>query len=112
LTTIGIGILATGLIAVAAYLARLDSIIPQYELGIALMGALLTSQVAQSWQGAAIKRHVDAGGKLVSRWIAAAVGLALLVGILAAIVAFALLTDHKVVIGSKDSVHYSAPATQ
>lgn len=112
LTTVVVAVLATALVSVVGYLTRLDTVIPQYAFIVALTCALIAMQVAHGWQGGAIQRHVEAGGELASRWLAAGVGLALLAVIIAAIAAYALLADSKVVIGSNDKVHYSAQATK
>lgn len=111
--TVVIAALATALLLVVGYLTnRLSSVIPQYEFIVGLTCALITAQIAHSWQGSAIKRHVEAGGALASQWLAAAVGLALLAVIAAVVIGVALLSDSKVVIGSNDRVHYSAPASK
>jgi len=110
--TVVIALLATSIVSVAAYLAHLDSLIPQYELIVAVTCAVIMSQIAQIWQGAAIERHRGAGGALVSRWAAAGVGLALLVAIIGGAVGFSLLSDDKVIVGSRDKVHYSGQATK
>lgn len=83
-------------------------------LGIAMLFAFRSW--ARRYQGAAVKAHIAAGGRIYSRWRAALVGLAcsaLIVGaVFAWIYAAEQINDPQVTIGNADNVHYIGDATK
>lgn len=66
---------------------------------------------ARTLQGPAVELHQRQGGPLASRWIAAGIGLAVLIPLLAMVAVGTLITgSSKVVVGARDEVLYSATA--
>ena len=106
--TLAFGILLAAAGVFVAYLFPVWSI----PIGIGLL--LLTAVAARKMQGPAIELHKALGGPLDSLWAAAAVGLALMVVVLAGVATPILLNGAKtkVVIGNKDEVFFSGTATK
>lgn len=80
-----------------------------FGITVGLVFAMLFA--ARSYQGAAVSQHLMHGGRLSSRW--AAVGLGALCGtvMILAFASHALLSNPRVMIGSRDNVFYSGSAT-
>jgi hypothetical protein len=101
--------------AVMAAAAGLGFVIPhgvQYPIAIGLIVAM--RQVAERLQGPAISKHVDAGGKLATKWIGFGVGMAFLTLVMGLVLLPLLpsLTKTKVTIGSSDQIYYAGTATK
>lgn len=84
----------------------------------ALILVVLMAQTARWLQGAAVQQHVQAGGRVGSRWTAFGVGICYLVLIFGTVFLAVFLPayklDHgpKVLVGKNDEVFYSGAATQ
>jgi len=101
--------------AVMAAACGLGFVIPhgvQYPIAIGLIAAM--RQVAERLQGPAIAKHVDAGGKLATKWIGFGVGMAFLTLVVGLVLLPLLpsLTKSKVTIGSQDQIFYTGTATK
>ncbi len=111
------GVIAAG-IAITGVGILLGYLLPDYaSIGVAIGLLFAMKGYAQSTQGQAVEEHVRQGGRKASRWAAAGIALGLLAAIAAVIFAGAfgvalLNADPKVVIGSKDEVHYTGLATK
>lgn len=82
------------------------------SIGIGL--AVATKQAAEALQGKIVTEHATSGGRLSSRWIAAAAGLAGCLVVFGAILAAVLGANasSKVTIGTRDSVVFTGAATK
>lgn len=113
LVTLLAAIAVTGLAVLAGWN------IPQGVSSVfALVLVILMGQAARTMQGAAVKEHVQRGGRLGSKWSAFGVGLGFLAAIFAAVFlavfvpAYRLDHGPKVIVGSKDEIYYYGTATQ
>ena len=108
-TTLILGIAVTGLVILLGWN------LPQpADLPIALVLVFATRWSAQTLQGAAVKDHVQRGGRVGSRWTAFWAGTAFLVVLFAVILVAVYIANQRtgVVIGTKDEVFYSGSATK
>ena len=102
-------------IAVTTLVILLGWNLPQAtSVPIALGLFFATRWVAQSQQGAAVKDHVQRGGRLGSRWVAFWLAIGFLAVLFAAIFAYVYVSNQRsgVMIGTKDEVFYSGSATR
>jgi hypothetical protein len=107
LWTIAMGIAGMGLGVLAGYLLPKAA---AFAVPIALIVAM--RGIAQKTQGDLIEEHTGRGGELGSMAVAAGVGLAILIPVLAAIFVPLIMQPHNVVrIDDKDAVLYTGQAT-
>ena len=106
-------------VAVTALVVLLGWNIPQgFSAPIAIALVFAMRYIALSQQGAAVKDHLQRGGRLGSKWSAFGVGMAFLTAIFAVVFLVVFIPTYiagegpRVVIGSKDEVYYSGSATK
>ena len=106
-------------VAVTALVILLGWNIPQgFSAPIAIALVVAMRYIALSLQGAAVKDHLQRGGRLGSKWTAFGVGMAFLIAFFAVVFLVLFIPTYtankgpKVVIGSKDEVFYSGSATK
>jgi len=104
---IGGGIVITALSMILGHAVPSSMAMP---LAVGVMLAMVNG--AKALQGPLVEEHARLGGKLVSRWAAFGIGVAVLVPFLLAAVAYvrAGIPSNKIVIGTKDLVYYSGAA--
>jgi hypothetical protein len=104
-----IGLVVTGLILLMASADNTDWMRP---LPLVLM--LATMYSAKGIQGEAVKRHVESGGRLASRWAAFGIGMACLALMVALVIGviFVRNSSKSVTIGTKDDIQYAGQATE
>jgi hypothetical protein len=103
-----VGIAVTGLVILLGWNLPQGASLP-----IALALVFGTQWSAKGLQGAAVRDHVEHGGKLGSKWTAFWLGIAFLAVLFAVIFAVMYMQSQRsgVVIGTKDEVFYSGSAT-
>jgi len=112
-TTLVLAVAATALVVLLGWNMPQGLSAP---IAIALVVAMRYFALYQ--QGAAVKDHLQQGGRLGSRWVAFWVGLAFLVAIFAVVFLAVFVPTYlankgpKVVIGSRDEIYYSGSATK
>jgi hypothetical protein len=112
MTTLAVAVVVTGLVILVGWN------LPQgLSFPVALVLVFLTKYSAQSLQGATLKKHVEQGGRVGSKGLAAGIGLAFAVLLVA--VGFGIVsrqvkaeTGPSLKIGAKDEVYYAGSATR
>ena len=112
ITTMAVAVVVTSLVVVAGWNLPSSASLP-----MALVLVFLVKYSAQSLQGAALRKHVEQGGGLGSKGLAA--GIALAFAVLFIAIAFGVIfqkekaeTGTRLKIGSKDNVYYAGTASR
>ena len=112
MTTIVVAVVVTFLVVLTGWNLPQGASFP-----MALVMVFLMKYSAQSLQGVAVKKHLEQGGRLGSKWLAS--GIALAFSVLFVAVAFGIVsrqetaeTGTSLKIGSKDEVYYAGSASR
>jgi hypothetical protein len=110
--TLGVGVLVTGLLVASGFFLPSGP----WDTGIGIGLLIGTIRLANNLQRGLVDAHRQAGGKVGSRWVGAAIGIGVLIIVGGSILGFAIATmdpsPSHLMVGAKDEIYYSGHASE